>query len=188
MDNIANEDKVKKIKLLDKYVIYIFIFIFLIIVPILLYYFKNNIFKISDYIYLKNRDNYIVENVDANFLNNYYGNENTMLVFSASWCKYCVKEQDALNSFIENNPDSKVIIISHDKTYEDLINYLNDNSFNWFVIFDKDKTIRNNIDPGSSGIPSTYLLDKNGKIIGYSKGPKTEEEFLQFYNNEIDIY
>jgi|GEM_PF-1876150 len=201
-----------KIKLSSKYVIYISIIIFLLSASIIIYCFKDDIInkfnyiylknksiniiqndnkdilKKSDYIYLKDRVNYIIQTADENFLNNYYGNDNTMVVFSASWCKYCVEEQNELNNFINNNPEKKVLVVSHDKTYEDLDKYLKDNNLNWFVIFDKDKTIRQNIDPDVNGIPSTYLLNKNGKIIGYSKGVKTETEFLQFYNNEINIY
>lgn len=181
-------EKIKNFKLLNKYVLFLTIFIFVVLVPILLYCFKDNLFNKSDYIFLKDRENYIIQNVDNNFLDNYYGNENTMVIFSASWCKYCVAEQNELNNFIQNNPDKKVIIVSHDKTYEDLDNYLKTNNFNWFVIFDKDKTIRQHIDPDVNGIPCAYLLNKNGKIIGFAKGEMTESEFLQFYNNEIDIY
>lgn len=185
---MEDEEKTKKSKLLNKYVLFIAIFIFFVVVPILLYFYRNNIFNKSDYIFSKDRQSYIIQNADENFLNNYYGNENTMVVFSASWCKYCVEEQNDLNNFIKNNPDKKVIIVSHDKTYEDLEKYLKTNNFNWFIIFDKDKTIREHIDSGSKGIPSSYLLNKKGKIIGFTKGVMTESEFLQFYNNEIYIY
>lgn len=173
-------------KILNKYVL--LTTLFLVIILLLLYCFKDNIFRKSDYVYLKDRQACMVQAADINYLDEYYGNENTMVVFSASWCKYCVEEQDELNNFIKNNPEKKVIIVSHDKTYEDLDKYLKDNNFNWFVIFDKDKTIREHIDPGSTGIPCAYLLDKNGKIIGFNKGAMTETEFLQFYNNEAYIY
>lgn len=192
-----NENEIKKIKFIKDLVIFTLILIFFILIPIFLYFFKNNDKTITipleqntklKYVYLKDRESYIIQNVDDNFLNEYYNNENTMVVFTASWCKYCVEEQNELNNFIINNPDKKIVIVSHDKTYEDLENYLKTNNFNWFVIFDKDKTIRQHIDPGSNGIPSTYLLNKNGNIIGFSIGKKNEIEFLQFYNNEINIY
>jgi len=185
---MENKDDIKKIKVLSKYFVYIAIFIFLILVSILLSWYKNSNNIKSEYVYLEDRENYIIKNVSGNFLDYYYGNEKTMIVFSASWCKYCVEEQNDLNNFIVNNPETKVIIVSHDDSYESLENYLKTNNFNWFVIFDKEKTIRQHIDPNVNGIPCEYLLDKSGKIIGFSKGAKTEEEFVQFYNNEIDIY
>jgi len=154
----------------------------------LLTFVKDNLENNSNYVYLQDRKSYIIRTVSEKFLENYYGNEKTMIVFSASWCKYCVEEQNDLNNFIVNNPETKVIIVSHDDSYESLENYLKTNNFNWFVIFDKEKTIRQHIDPNVNGIPCEYLLDKSGKIIGFSKGAKTEEEFVQFYNNEIDIY
>jgi peroxiredoxin len=184
---MEEKDDAKKIKLSNKYYIHIAIFLFIVVISILLSSYKNGSSR-SKYVYLENRENYIIQNVNEQYLQDYYGNENTMVVFSASWCKYCVEEQKDLNNFIVNNPEKKVIIVSHDDSYENLEKYLKANNFNWFVIFDKDKTIKKHIDPNVNGIPCTYLLDKNGKIIGFSKGVKTEEQFLKFYNNEIDIY
>lgn len=191
-ENNKENNKGDKLKFINIYTIVIFIVLILVIILFLCL--KNNLSVNTDsdnlyntaspeYVYLTNRESYIIHNVSNNFLDDYYGNEKTMIIFSASWCKYCVEEQEQLNSFITNNPDKKIIIVSHDKSYEELENYLKINNFNWFVIYDKDKTIRNHIDPGSSGIPSSYLLDKDGEIIGYSKGKKTESEFLKFYNN-----
>lgn len=190
---IENKNNFKnKSKVINIFTVVIFLILLLIIILFLCI--KNNLLdnistnnlsniEHSEYIYFNDRESYIIDNVSNNFLDNYYGREKTIIVFSASWCKYCVEEQEELNNFITNNPEKKIIIVSHDKSYEELENYLKINNFNWFVIYDKDKTIRNHIDPGSSGIPSSYLLDGQGKIIGYSKGKKTESEFLKFYNN-----
>ncbi|MEG1363538.1 MAG: TlpA disulfide reductase family protein [Clostridia bacterium] len=158
----------------------------LILVAIIYYI---NIDK-SDYVYLEDRKSYIIKEADNTFLDKYLSNKKTMVVFTASWCKYCVEEQEELNTFIKENKDKKIIIVSHDKNYEDLEKYLKDNNFNWFVILDKDKTIREHIDPGSSGIPSTYLLDKKKSIISMHKGTLTKDEFNTFFNEEmnVDIY
>lgn len=174
----------------------IFIYILAIIIIILLYIFVYYAAKLllnpdetySKYVYLTNRNSYILQNVNDNLLKNYYKDEKIMVVFFASWCHYCVEEEHELNNFITNNPLKKIIVVSHDKNYEDMENYLKDKNFKWFVIYDKDKKIRTHIDPGISGIPATYLIDTNGKIIGYKKGKLTEEEFLKLYNNEIYIY
>ena len=194
IEKIKFSDKYKlqkaKFKLSDKIVAYLVTIVILLIVavPIVIYCINEDILKKSDYVYFKDRPSYIIKNVDQFHLDNYYGNSNTLVVFAASWCKYCVEEQNELNNFIKNNPDKKVIVVSHDHTYEELEKWLKDNNLNWFVIFDKDKTIREDLDPGSNGIPNAYLLDKDGKILGFTKGAKKEIEFFQFYNNEIDIY
>ena len=184
---MENEDNSKSS---DKRIAYLVTFIILLIiaVPILMYCVKNNTFKKSEYTYLKDRPSYIIKNVDENLLKNYYGNDNTMVVFMASWCSHCVAEKNELNNFIKNNPDKKVIVVSHDHTYDALQKYLSDNNLNWFVIFDRDKIIRESIDPGTDGVPCVYLLDKNGKIIGFSRSVTKEVDFYKFYNNEIDIY
>lgn len=178
------EIKRKKLSIL----VIIAIVLVLLAILITIYFLKDIIFVKCDYVYLNNRTSYQINIADENFLNKYYGNKKTMVIFMASWCKYCNEEKDALNEFIQNNPDKKIIVVSHDKNYDDINNFLKENNFNWFVILDKDKTIRNNIDPGANGIPSAYLLDRRGNIIGYKRGELTKDEFLPFYNNEINIY
>ena len=87
-----------------------------------------------------------------------------------------------MNEYIKSNPYKSIIIVSHDDTKDDVKKYLEENGYNWFVILDSEKTIRESIDPGSKGIPSSYLLDKEGKIINFHKGKLTTEQFGSFFN------
>ena len=82
-----------------------------------------------------------------------------------------------------SNPDIPVIVVSHDKNYDTLSNYIIENNYNWFVIFDTDKKIRNAISKNTSGIPSTYLLNKKGEVIKYKNGFFSKDDFFTFYNN-----
>jgi thiol-disulfide isomerase/thioredoxin len=159
----------------------------LIVIFILLTFFIVSIFENKSTTLLKNRQNYVIEEVTNKFLSNYLTEDKNLIIFSASWCKYCVEEQDELDKFIKSNPTKNIIIVSHDHNKSDLENYLTKNNLNWFTIFDKDKTIRENIDPGSKGIPSAYLLDKNGKILNTHNGKMDFQQFTDFFN-QIKIY
>lgn len=167
----------------------IVVFILMLIILIIVFstiYIKGKIYryKYNQYILASKRDSYIINNIDKDLLKKYIGNENCIIVFWASWCSYCVKEAEDLNKFINLNPQIPIIIVSHDTDVLELEKYLKDNEYNWFVIFDKEKTIRENIDIGSSGIPSVYLLNKDLKILNFYKGPLNYEQFLKFYNQE----
>ena len=144
-----------------------------------------NNYNEPEYIYASKRTEKTIVLADDTYLDNHLSKaKNTLVIFFATWCPDCTNEADSLNNFISNNKDIPVIIVSHDKEYEKLDKYLNDNGYNWFVILDSKKTIREHIDPGSKGIPSAYLLNSNNEIISYSDKTLTENEFLEFYTND----
>lgn len=162
------------------------IFILIVIGVFTLLYFKTDIFKRNkDITMVKNRKSYVISE-DKNLSNFTNKEDKTLIVFWATWCSYCVDEAEALNEYISSNPYKSIIIVSHDNNKDDLKNYLEENGYNWFVILDSEKTIRGNLEPGSTGIPSSYLLDKDGKIINFHKGKLTTNEFASFFN-EVDI-
>lgn len=162
------------------------IFILIVIGVFTILYVKTDIFKRNkDITMAKNRKSYVISE-DKNLSNFTNKDDKTIIVFWATWCSYCVDEADALNEYISSNPYKSIIIVSHDNNKDDLKNYLEENGYNWFVILDSEKTIRENLEPGSTGIPSSYLLDKDGKIINFHKGKLTTDEFKSF-SNEVEI-
>lgn len=161
--------------------------IILFLVLIILYE-KTNIF--SSYIQKKDltkqkyRKTYVISN-DLDIFN-HINDEKTLVIFWATWCPYCIKESDALNEYITSNPYKSVIVVTHDTEIEELKQYLEEKEYNWFVIFDPNKTIREVIEPGSKGIPSSYLLKKDGTILNFHKGSLSVEQFQSFFN-EVEI-
>ncbi len=136
----------------------------------------------SKYIPINRRNNYILYQVDENYLKPYL-KKNTLVVFWASWCQQCVEDTNIITDFSKNNPNIPVIIVSHDTNYQELEEYLKSNNLPWFVIFDSDKKIRMNIDKNSSGIPSIYLVDNNSNVINKLVYPFTYDDILNFYYN-----
>lgn len=133
-------------------------------------------------ILLKNRTNYLIlDEKEIEKQNPISLSKNALLIFWASWCSTCLDEADALNQFILQNPDIPVIIVSHDKQKETLEKYLTHNQYHWFVIYDTEKKIRERIDPESRGIPASYLLTKDGKILSKSDSVMSYEDLINFY-------
>ena len=146
-----------------------------------------NYLKTPRYIKYSSRDSYIINNVDENLLKNYISKkQNTLVIFWASWCPACLNEAEAITNFITNNPDIQTIIVSHDKEYEDLENYLKDNNLKWQVIFDKEKTIRKSIDSESTAIPACFVLNTNQEVLNSHEGLLTENEILDLYNMNFE--
>lgn len=131
----------------------------------------------------KNRNEYIINNVDETLLTNYIEKgKYTMVSFWASWCSNCQKESEALNSFMIDNKDINFIVVSHDNSVDELNSYLQSHeNYNWFIIYDNKKTIRASIDKDANTIPRTYLLDGNGNVVDFIKGIATEEKLEELY-------
>lgn len=131
----------------------------------------------------KNRNEYIINNVDETLLTNYIEKgKYTMVSFWASWCSNCQKESEALNSFMINNKDINFVVVSHDNSVDELNSYLQSHeNYNWFIIYDNKKTIRASIDKDANTIPRTYLLDGNGNVVDFIKGIATEEKLKELY-------
>ncbi len=172
------------------------IFIILIIITILLlgfsiaiFFFGNEIsYALSDSEYIpsgvgERKNSYVITIPDVELLNKYQSEgEDMLVIFMASWCHFCQDEAPELNEFITKNPNKKVIVVSHDETKDDIEGYLAQNGYNWFVIFDPDKLIKNSIDPETSGIPAAYLLDSNGKILNHHTGKLDYKGITNLYD------
>ncbi len=131
----------------------------------------------------KNRNEYIINNVDETLLTNYIEKgKYTMVSFWASWCSNCQKESEELNNFMIDNKDINFVVVSHDNSVDELNSYLQSHeNYNWFIIYDNKKTIRASIDKDANTIPRTYLLDGNGNVVDFIKGIATEEKLKELY-------
>lgn len=141
----------------------------------------------SSYINLDKRDSYLIQDAQTTTLSSLVStkkNENTLVVFWASWCHYCVEESKDLNQFILDNPNTTIIVVSHDTNKEELESFLSSNQYRWYVIFDSQKTIRESIHPGASGIPSFYLVDRNLALLRSYKGNLTLDNMYRFMQNQ----
>lgn len=175
--------------LTKKNIITTFILLFFIVILIFIIYFGTLFFKENKYlfnnkyIHTKKRDTYIIKNVDDTLINSYISKDNnTLIVFWASWCQACIEESAELNNFINNNPDITVLVVSFDKSFSDLENYLSTTNYNWFIILDPNRKIRQSLDTDTKGIPAAYLINSNLDVIAKDISTMNEEQFLKFYN------
>ena len=92
-----------------------------------------------------------------------------MIDFWATWCGPCVEELPNVLSAYEkyHGKGLEIIGVNLDQEKETLTSFLKDKKIPWPQYFDgqgwQNKLA---VKYGVTGIPSTYLLDKAGKIIG----------------------
>ena len=104
----------------------------------------------------------------------------TLINFFASWCTPCRAEHHLFFKIKENYPNIYLVGISHKDNPADSKKYLNEEGNPYsFVGLDQDGRIA--LEFGVFGLPETFIISNDGKIIFKHMGPLTEE----ILNNEI---
>ena len=104
----------------------------------------------------------------------------TLINFFASWCAPCRAEHHLFFEIKKNYPNVFLLGISHKDTPEDSKKYLSEEGNPYsFVGLDQDGRIA--LEFGVFGLPETFIINNEGKIIFKQMGPLTEK----ILNDEI---
>ena len=108
-------------------------------------------------------------------------NKKILINFFASWCLPCKVEHPLFFELSNSFPELYIIGFNHKDNDEEAKNYLSEdgNPYN-FVGVDKDGMIA--LEFGVFGLPETFIVNENGKIIYKFMGPLTKE----IIKNEIE--
>ena len=98
----------------------------------------------------------------------------TLINFFASWCTPCRAEHHLFFKIKEKIPDLFILGFSHKDDLDDSKKYLEDEGNPYsFVGVDKDGKIA--FEFGVFGLPETFIINKEGKIIFKHTGPLTKK-------------
>ena len=101
-------------------------------------------------------------------------NKKVIINFFASWCAPCKKEHPLILAIKENKNNIFIIGIDHKDLESDAKTFLNKEGNPYhFVGMDKDGDIAYKF--GVLGLPETFLINKDGKIIYKHSGPLTKK-------------
>tara|TARA_Y100001958_G_C21200323_1_gene527080 strand:- start:365 stop:880 length:516 start_codon:yes stop_codon:yes gene_type:complete len=160
-----------------------FIFVFLTIIFILLIFFKS-LFENENYVPEKIK---IIENISIEEfysgknlnINELFGNKEYILInIWASWCIPCRKEHKYIKNISEVE-NLKIIGLNYKDKKDNAQRFL-DELGNPFDIILKDPRGTKSIFLGAYGVPETYIIDRELKILRKYIGPINSE-------NEIEI-
>ena len=101
-------------------------------------------------------------------------NKKTLINFFASWCSPCKVEHPLFFEIRKNYPELYLLGFNHKDPMLDAKKYLKDDGNPYhFVGVDSDGLIA--LEFGVFGLPETYLINEEGKIIYKFMGPLTED-------------
>lgn len=106
--------------------------------------------------------------------------------FWATWCGPCTKELPRIKSHYERYADKgfEVVAISVDEDRQSLDAYLAKESIPWITLYDGD--FENSllaIHYGLSGIPTTWLVDREGKVVSLNaRGDELDRKLAELFD------
>ena len=108
-------------------------------------------------------------------------NKKTLINFFASWCSPCKIEHPLFFEIRKKYPELYLLGFNHKDSTSEAKKYLEDDGNPYdFVGVDSDGLIA--LEFGVFGLPETYLINENGKIIYKFMGPITKD----ILKNEIE--
>ena len=93
--------------------------------------------------------------------------------FWATWCAACVEEMESMQNLYNDlkKKDVEIVAISIDRWNEDrIIDYADKKNLNFHILRDPDQKVRKQY--YIMGLPTSYLIDGDGKIRGYVSGAR----------------
>ncbi len=124
---------------------------------------------------------FTINNVNGNevSLSDYQGTK-VFLNFWASWCPPCKEEMPAIQKLNKNYDDIKVITINSGENKDKVLNYMMENNFSFTTLLDKNGKVTT--DYLIRGIPSTFVIDKEGIIVRKQRGAITYGKMEEMIN------
>jgi peroxiredoxin len=94
--------------------------------------------------------------------------------FWATWCAACMEEMASMQNLYEElkKHDVEIVAISIDRWNEErIVEYADKNKLSFHILRDPDQKVRKQY--YIMGLPTSYLIDGDGKIRGYVSGART---------------
>ncbi len=103
-------------------------------------------------------------------LSQFRNKKSLLLVFGATWCRYCVDEIPELKEVYSayNDEELKLLYVDIQESERKIEAFVNKHSIPYTVLLDTTGSVANTY--GVRGIPHQLVIDKNGSIL--YKGPR----------------
>ncbi|WAM32287.1 TlpA family protein disulfide reductase [Caldicellulosiruptor naganoensis] len=154
----------------------IFIIVAALLIGLLIYQF---IPRTKSQIKVEGAVDFTLESVDGKeySISNFRGKK-VILNFFATWCPPCKAEIPDFERFHQNNKDIVLIGVNIQEDKKTVEEFLKSMGISYIVLLDKDGKIASSF--GIDGIPTTFLLDENGRVVAKKVGMMTYDELERF--------
>ncbi len=124
-----------------------------------------------------------IKNIEQLDLKQYIGKV-VYLDFWASWCKPCQKSFPWMNGMVQRYPAEgfKIVTINLDSDSKAMNEFLSRVPADFDIFHDPSGTLAEKFQ--LQGMPTSYLIDKSGKVVSRHIGFQTEE--IPAYEKEIE--
>ena len=111
----------------------------------------------------------LVDGSGSNFNLKEHKGKVILVNFWATWCPPCVAEMPSLQKLYADYKDKVVFVLVAEDKVAKVNTYLKENEFNFKVYYSKSNAPKELV---SKVIPTTYILNKEGKIVVNETGAK----------------
>ena len=121
-------------------------------------------------------------------LADYRGKKAVLIDFWATWCPPCIDEIPTIKSIAETYRDQglEVVGVSLDREEKALRDFVKEEKLNYVQVFDEEKSDAIAKSYGVWGIPSVFLVDKNGVLNAMKlRGDRTEVAVKALLANDL---
>jgi len=129
---------------------------------------------------------FTLEDLDGNEVNlSDYRGKIVFLNFWATWCIYCVQEMpdlESANKKLAEAGDAVIVTVNQMEDKDTVRKFMEDKKLTLPVLMDYTGEV--NYMYGVSGIPVTYVIDKDGSVYGRIVG-RTDEETILMVAEEL---
>jgi peroxiredoxin len=100
----------------------------------------------------------------------------TVMNFWATWCPPCNREMPSIQRLFDQMKGTafRIVAISTGEAKQTVTDFLKKNSYNYPMFLDENRSLGAAF--ASQGIPTTYILDKSGKIVAGIVGSREYDE------------
>ena len=97
-----------------------------------------------------------------------------LINFWATWCAACIEEMESMQNLYNNlkKHDVEIVAISIDRWNEErIVEFADKKNLSFHILRDPDQKVRKQY--YIMGLPTSYIIDGDGKIWGYVSGAST---------------
>lgn len=108
--------------------------------------------------------------------------------FWAAWCPFCIEEMPEIEKIAQEFKDDLVVLGIHRTETEDVKTgekFAKDRDVTYVLLKDTDGSVYKAYTGGRNFMPTAAFLNKEGKVVKFLYGPKTEDQMRQYVKEAL---